>query len=389
MTCNLGLQVLKLRRVLLAAVFGASALCSSAQSGAAEAPSEPPIEVPVAADTSALPKSVQLRLRDRSSSTVIDARAVMSTARRYALDVQALGRIAALGYTDMDTFLVPSARVGGTLLIVQFQPLSADARAEALAVFRALEEEILATRSEFVGLRGSVLGLKSNPDGYDWLFWHTPQNNWVLIKATPHEYFEAKLKQAKQPAGGTAIDHESIITYLAQLAHIDFAEGEQDDGAEKMREALQHIDAASPESPVASLLQLDVFRTLAFAAASEGDETRLATYIARYASLAAKSGATLDNVPVRITGPSGDWDTFLNGEVDLEFDVLPDGTTANTVILSNSSSGTFAAAARQATARWRFFPAVADGKVVASKRKWRLRTGANNARTRDERRPDG
>ncbi len=392
-------------RVLPAVVFAACTLCLTAQSGAAQAPSEPSIEavdaIADAADSSTLPKAVALRLRDRSSNKVLAESALMSTVRRYAQDVQVLKRIAGLGYADMDTFLVPSARVGGTLLIVQFQPLSAkesareganegaDARAEAFAMFRALEAEVLATRSEFVGLRGSVHGLKSNPDRYDWLFWHTPQNNWVFIKTAPREYFEAKLKQSKQPASGTAIDHESTITYLAQLAHIDFAEGEQDDGAAKMREALQYIDAAPAESRPGAVLQLDVLRTLAFAAANEGDETQLAQYIARYASFTSKSGAALDNVPVRITGAAGYWDSFLDSEVTVEFDVLPDGTTANTVVLASNSSATFTAAVRQATARWRFFPAVADGKVIVSKRKWKHRTNANNSRTRNERRPDG
>ena len=70
--------------------------------------------------------------------------------------------------------------------------------------------------------------------------------------------------------------------------------------------------------------------------------------------------------------PDAPYSNARKGSVELEFDVLPDGTTANPIVLKSDASDAFVAAAKRTILRWRFLPAVVDGKVITSKRQWSL-----------------
>ncbi len=321
--------------------------------------------------TPALVEATQRRLRDRSEARVVGRDFVVSTPQRYDNDEQVLLALSALGYTEADTYFVPSSRVGTRLLVVQFRPTSDDPRAEAIRMFGAIVEQVLAARAEFVAFEASLGDLQRDPARFDWLFWNTPTDDWLIIKHEPRDYFQATLEQvdaAEQP------DRALAAAYRARLAQMDLTQGERNAGVRRMKEALADIDAADPQQPVPARLQIGVLRALAFIEAQDGNDERLREIIARYAALIARGNQTVGNVPVSVPGPPGDWQTFSDSTVVVEFDVLPDGSTANPEVLASNASATFTAAVSQVVLRWRFFPAVRDGAVVTSKRRWTYRT---------------
>ena len=59
----------------------------------------------------------------------------------------------------------------------------------------------------------------------------------------------------------------------------------------------------------------------------------------------------------------------IEGSVQLEFTVLPDGTCADIIVLSATPSGYFEKAAINSVSTWRFAPATRDGAPVSSRMK--------------------
>jgi TonB family protein len=71
--------------------------------------------------------------------------------------------------------------------------------------------------------------------------------------------------------------------------------------------------------------------------------------------------------------PSATRNRGLEGWVELEFTVRPDGTTADIVVTNSNPRRTFDAAARNAIAQWRYQPVTRDGKTVDQRVAIRIR----------------
>jgi TonB family protein len=71
--------------------------------------------------------------------------------------------------------------------------------------------------------------------------------------------------------------------------------------------------------------------------------------------------------------PSATRNRGLEGWVELEFTVRPDGTTADIVVTNSNPRRTFDAAARNAIAQWRYKPVTRDGKTVDQRVAIRIR----------------
>lgn len=56
----------------------------------------------------------------------------------------------------------------------------------------------------------------------------------------------------------------------------------------------------------------------------------------------------------------------IDGVVHVEYDVTVDGTVENARVVDSNPPGVFDAAALDAVRKWRFHPAVRNGKVVAT-----------------------
>ncbi len=63
----------------------------------------------------------------------------------------------------------------------------------------------------------------------------------------------------------------------------------------------------------------------------------------------------------------------IDGWVELEFTVLPDGTTGDIVVTNSSPRKTFDNAAINAVAQWRYKPVMRDGKPVPQRAAVRIR----------------
>ena len=63
----------------------------------------------------------------------------------------------------------------------------------------------------------------------------------------------------------------------------------------------------------------------------------------------------------------------IDGWVELEFTVLPDGTTSDIVVTNSNPRRTFDNAAINAVAQWRYQPVMRDGKAVEQRAAVRIR----------------
>jgi protein TonB len=63
----------------------------------------------------------------------------------------------------------------------------------------------------------------------------------------------------------------------------------------------------------------------------------------------------------------------VEGRVDIEFTVGPDGATRDITIIASSPAGVFDHAARDAVGQWRYQPLEVDGIAVPARTRVRLR----------------
>ena len=138
----------------------------------------------------------------------------------------------------------------------------------------------------------------------------------------------------------------------------------------EMRSALGRSDLGAAE---AWLLEA---RTVAFASGDlDTAEKELAAMRARLAQQTSVVGAnSLERVGyVEPKFPAATRNRGVEGWVELEFTVRPDGSTADIVVTNSNPRRTFDAAARNAIAQWRYKPVVRDGKAVDQRAAIRIR----------------